>query len=224
MIIGPDKNELVMSGCIVDMTFSHTAHGIEFYDLLLQVPRLSDKDDFIHVSTPKQMIENEHFEIDDIVCVTGSIRSRNVFENHRSRLDLYVNPKTIQKISEYDLAETSQRNAVCVEGYVCIQPSLRQVSTRLVSGMMIASNRITKKADYLPIVSWGMYANVASKLQIGQKVTVLGRLQSRTYRVRDGENLYERTVSEVSSTNIIKMDGEQIIIPMADVIPLKRGA
>ena len=64
---------------------------------------------------------------------------------------------------------------------------------------MLAVNRMYNKSDYIPCIAWGRNAIYSSTLEIGDKIALQGRLQSRQYKKKreDGE-VEVRTAYEVS--------------------------
>ena len=97
-------------------------------------------------------------------------------ENKRTHLEIYV---FIQDISGYG---SEDENSVYIEGYMCKWASLRDTPLdRQVADMLIACNRRNNKSDYIPCITWGRNATAASYLDIGTKLCMNGRLQSRQY-------------------------------------------
>ena len=86
-------------------------------------------------------------------------------------------------------------------------PPLRAAATgrgaapfgREIADLMLAVNRAYGKSDYIPCITWGRTARFASHLKVGDKVTLLGRFQSRAYQkqLADGTVL-NKTAYEVS--------------------------
>ena len=74
--------------------------------------------------------------------------------------------------------------------------------------MMLAVNRAYGKSDYIPCITWGRSARFAAKLNVGDKIMLTGRLQSRAYQKQmpDG-NVIEKTAYEVSVGHLELIDG-----------------
>lgn len=64
--------------------------------------------------------------------------------------------------------------------------------------MILAVNRRYGRADYLPCISWGSLAHRCGGLEVGDRVRLRGRLQSRVYTKTAGDRLEEHTAFEVS--------------------------
>ena len=59
-------------------------------------------------------------------------------------------------------------------------------------------NRRYGRADYLPLIAWGTVARQTSILTVGARLTVEGRIQSRTYTKNLETGPQERVAYEVS--------------------------
>ena len=80
------------------------------------------------------------------------------------------------------------------------------VFVRKICDLMIAVNRMYNKSDYIPTIAWGRNAVYSGKLQVGNKVYVEGRIQSREYRkyTDEGEAI-TKTAYEVSVVTMEKV-------------------
>ena len=69
--------------------------------------------------------------------------------------------------------------------------------------MLLAVNRSYGKSDYIPCITWGRNARFASGLEVGSRVKICGRIQSREYQkcISDTETetrvAYEVSVSKI---------------------------
>ena len=75
--------------------------------------------------------------------------------------------------------------------------------------MLLAVNRAYNKSDYLPCIAWGRNARYVKNIKVGQKVTIIGRIQSREYqkRISESESLV-KTAYEISISKI-RMENEK---------------
>jgi len=55
---------------------------------------------------------------------------------------------------------------------------------------MIAVNRMYGKSDYIPCIAWSRNAKYARLLDVGTKIRVSGRIQSREYRKKVDEDRF----------------------------------
>ena len=67
---------------------------------------------------------------------------------------------------------------------------------------MVAVNRAYNKSDYIPCIAWGRNARYLSNLSVGENVKLWGRMQSRKYQKKTGDEVEERTAYEVSISKI----------------------
>ena len=90
-------------------------------------------------------------------------------------------------------------------GAICKPPSFRTTPFgREIADLMLAVNRSFGKSDYIPCIAWGRTARYASTLQVGDKLRIQGRFQSREYQKQmpDGAVIsriaYEVSISRLS--------------------------
>ena len=64
---------------------------------------------------------------------------------------------------------------------------------------MLAVNRMYNKSDYIPCIAWGRNAVYSATLDVGNRIAISGRLQSRQYKKRqDDGQVMIKTAYEVS--------------------------
>lgn len=98
-------------------------------------------------------------------------------------------------------------NAIAIMGRLSRDPELRQTTTgKNVASFTIACSRGRKDAngkdlvDWIPVVAWEHTAEFVCKyFEKGSPIAIDGRLQSRTYKDRDGNN---RTAIEIVANNV----------------------
>ena len=66
--------------------------------------------------------------------------------------------------------------------------------------LMLAVNRRYGRSDYLPCIAWGIGAAEAREWEVGRKISLVGRLQSRKYIKQEDGRSVEKTAFEVSVT------------------------
>lgn len=133
----------------------------------------------------------------------GQFRSYNKIEGGKSRLFLTV---FIRELLDEPVA--SNPNAIILSGYVCKEPTYRITTfNREIADMLIAVNRAYNKSDYIPTIAWGRNARFAGNLEVGERVVLAGRIQSREYQKRQPDGVtvtktaYEVSISKICSTN-----------------------
>lgn len=176
--------------------YSHESRGIEFYTFPLETRRLSGAADTLNIVLRRDMVFPE-LEAGAPVRVTGELRSFNNKTGIGNRLILTVFTRSI------DLWDGPDENRITLTGAICKAPVLRSTPMgREICDILLAVGRRYHRSDYIPVIAWGLQAREAAMADVGDRLTVQGRLQSRTYtKVIDGES-YERLAYEVSASDI----------------------
>ena len=99
-------------------------------------------------------------------------------------------------------------NQILLDGYICKDPIYRKTPLgREIADVLLAVNRPYGKSDYIPCICWGRNARYASAFEVGGHVLIWGRIQSREYMKRIGENETEKRVAyEVSVSKLEYME------------------
>ena len=178
--------------------YSHEILGEGFYDLTVKVPRLSDQFDILPVTISERLISDTN--IGDTLSIDGQFRSYNKIEDGKSKLILTVFAKELSDDDEENL----NSNTVSLTGYICKNPIYRTTPFgREICDCLIAVNRAYNKSDYIPCIAWGRNARFVKNLEVGAKVTITGRIQSREYQKKyDENNIETKTAYEVSISSI----------------------
>lgn len=170
--------------------------GEKFYDMTVSVARLSGQDDVIPITISDRLMEGGSFEIGNLIGLIGQFRSYNKIVDGKSKLVLRV---FVRELCECD---DNAPNVIEIEGYVCKQPVYRTTPfKREIADLLIAVNRAYNKSDYIPAIAWGRNARYASMFRVGEKIHLVGRIQSRVYqKALDDGSVEERVAYEVSIT------------------------
>ena len=209
-----ENNHLVLVGKVTsDKKFSHEIYGESFYIFDLEVARLSGNSDIIPITISERLILEKELEIGDKVAIEGQFRSYNSYENEKNRLILTVFAKDIKYLSEEDEENSSEKvsNEVTLIGYICKKPIYRQTPFgREISDNLLAVNRAYNKSDYIPAIAWGRNARFCQNIEVGTKVKITGRVQSRNYekKFEDGTT-QTRTAYEVSISSLEIVNEEE---------------
>ena len=209
-----ENNHLVLVGKVTsDKKFSHEIYGESFYIFDLEVARLSGNSDIIPITISERLILEKELEIGDKVAIEGQFRSYNSYENEKNRLILTVFAKDIKYLSEEDEENSSEKvsNEVTLIGYICKKPIYRQTPFgREIADMLLAVNRAYNKSDYIPAIAWGRNARFCQNIEVGTKVKITGRVQSRNYekKFEDGTT-QTRTAYEVSISSLEIVNEEE---------------
>ena len=195
-----ENNNIVrVSGEITkEPTFSHEMFGEGFYEFSIKIKRLSDIFDIIPVTISERLIEGTELRVGDRVHFLGQYRSYNKLVEDRSKLCLTVFVREFLEDIEYD------ENEVEMVGFVCKNPIYRTTPfNREICDVLIAVNRSYNKSDYIPCIAWGRNARYVKNFQIGDKVNVTGRIQSRMYQKKlDTGEMVTKTAYEVSLNKV----------------------
>ncbi len=202
MINYSENNIITLVGTIVsERTFSHEVYGEGFYSFNLEVPRLSENSDIIPVTVSERILSDE-FKIGEKVVIDGQFRSYNNYENEKNKLVLTVFVKDIKILTEE--MEIANPNEICLTGFICKKPIYRTTPFgREIADILLAVNRAYNKSDYIPCIAWGRNARFCQNIEVGEKVKLWGRIQSRTYekKFEDGTSeirrAYEVSVSKM---------------------------
>ncbi len=196
-----NNNQVVVAGEIAsDFTFSHEIFGEGFYMVDLVVARLSDTYDVIPLMVSDRLFDVENSHIGEKVMARGQFRSYNKHEETKNRLILSVFVREITVLDEDDEAAENKPNQIYLDGYICKEPVYRMTPLgREIADILLAVNRAYGKSDYIPCICWGRNARFAGKLKVGEHVAVWGRIQSREYQKRVGnDQIISKTAYEVS--------------------------
>lgn len=212
MINYSENNIITLVGTIVsERTFSHEVYGEGFYSFNLEVPRLSENSDIIPVTVSERILSDE-FKIGEKVVIDGQFRSYNNYENEKNKLVLTVFVKDIKILTE-DM-EIPNPNEICLTGFICKKPIYRTTPFgREIADILLAVNRAYNKSDYIPCIAWGRNARFCQNIEVGEKVKLWGRIQSRTYekKFEDGTSEIRRAYEvSVSKMEIEKGDAEDV--------------
>ena len=195
-------NQTTIVGKVIsDIEFSHEVYGEGFYIFYVEVPRLSDSVDHLPVMVSERLLAGIDIKKGMFTEVEGQFRSYNSYTESGNRLVLTVFAREIIPLEE---EITKNPNQVFLEGYICKKPIYRTTPFgREIADMLIAVNRPYNKSDYIPCIAWGRNARFCEKLQVGDRLYIWGRIQSREYQKKsdNGESVvkiaYEVSVSKM---------------------------
>ena len=181
-----ENNQVSIMGKIdTGFTFSHQVFGEGFYTMEILVRRLSDSEDRIPVMVSERLLDVTQDYTGEYIEIQGQFRSYNRHEEKHNRLVLSVFAREVSFVPVYR----------------------RTPLGREIADMLLAVNRPYGKSDYIPCICWGRNARYASAFTVGGHVLLWGRIQSREYMKRTGENQTERRIAyEVSVSKLEYID------------------
>ncbi len=177
--------------------YSHSSRGLDFYHFPLTVERLSGNTDTLNILVRKEQLDTFETEEHGKLCITGEIRSFNSRRGSGARLVITVLARELVFCDEDD------SNQVLLRGTLCKPPNLRSTPLgREICDLMLAVNRHYGRSDYLPCICWGLAAREAAGWEVGMKLQLEGRLQSRDYIKLTETGPVQRTAYEISAAHI----------------------
>jgi hypothetical protein len=166
---------------------------------------LKDVHDVIPLTISERLIDIDSIGEGTRVKVSGQFRSYNKFnaDKQKKSLILFVFVKDIVNVSaiesEEDITEdqaallrecAKDKNEIILDGFTCKPPVYRKTPLgREITDLLVAVNRY-KKAYYIPCIAWGRNARFFSCTEVGTELNITGRIQSRTYQKKIGENQF----------------------------------
>lgn len=204
-----NNNQVSLVGEITSgFQFSHEVFGEGFYTTEISIGRLSDYVDCIPLMVSERLVDISQDCTGYIVKIGGQFRSYNRHKENKNHLVLSVFVREWEFCDEYYNSKDS--NQILLDGYVCKEPSYRKTPLgRYIADLLLAVNRPYGKSDYIPCICWGRNARFAAGFEVGSHVRILGRIQSREYEKRIGEEETERRIAyEVSVSKINTVDCE----------------
>jgi single-stranded DNA-binding protein len=199
-----ENNQVTIIGEIVsEFEFSHEVYGEGFYIVDVSVNRLSDSVDYIPLMISERLIDVTQNYIGETIMVNGQFRSYNRHEEKKNRLILSV---FVRELEFVDMIEDDVKsNQIFLDGYICKEPIYRKTPLgREIADLLVAVNRSYGKSDYIPCICWGRNARYASSFEVGSHVEVYGRIQSREYIKKIGEEQTEKRIAYEVSVNKIE--------------------
>lgn len=199
-----ENNQVTMIGEIVsEFEFSHEVYGEGFYLVDISVSRLSDSVDYIPLMVSERLVDVTQSYIGETISVGGQFRSYNRHEEKKNRLILSVFVRELEFVDEIE--DDIKSNQIYLDGYICKEPIYRKTPLgREIADLLVAVNRSYGKSDYIPCICWGRNARYASSFEVGSHVEVYGRIQSREYIKKIGEEQTEKRVAYEVSVNKIE--------------------
>ena len=204
-----ENNQVNVIGKIVsDFVFNHEVFGEGFYLVDLEVTRLSGQADVIRIMVSERLVDITENCIGCTVEVSGQFRSYNLHEGSRTWLMLSVFAREIHFVEEF--TDYTKTNQIFLDGYICKAPVYRKTPLgREITDVLLAVNRPYGKSDYIPCIAWGRNARYASNFQVGTRVCIWGRVQSREYTKKISETECEKRVAYEVSVSTLELGGKE---------------
>ena len=186
-----ENNRVSVIGVVVSgFEFSHEVFGESFYIMELSVNRLSDQSDTIPVMISERLIDiNQDYRGRTMEAI-GQFLVLSVFVREYHFMEAFT-----------DYTKTNQ---IMLDGYICKPPVYRKTPLgREIADLLVAVNRPYSKSDYIPCIAWGRNARYVSTFEVGTRLRVWGRVQSREYMKKISETESEKRIAyEVSVSKL----------------------
>ena len=206
-----ENNKISLVGEVISAPkFSHETHNEKFYTVKVDVKRLSGDIDTLEIIISEKLYDIDKIELGIRYYIEGEIRSYNYYVSETERRKLVIN------IFAKNLSIAEETDDECLNnfelvGHICKEPIYRKTPfDREISDILLAVNRLYGKSDYLPCIAWGRNAKFASTLEIGDKIKITGRMQSRQYTKKINDNEEEKKIAyEMSIITLEKKESEE---------------
>lgn len=197
-------NDVRLCGYLVENFKFHHDCGIRVFSSKIEVERKSGNKDILLLQIPEERLEeSENLEQGDIVIVHGEIRTHTyVGKDSKIHNKNYIYVDKIQ----YSFYPYLENNAT-ISGTLVKKRNLRitPLGQRLVDTIIATKSNGGHQDAYIPVIFWNETAkDMFDNYNVGDNITVKGRLQSRDYlkRLPDGSSII-RTTFEVSTFKLI---------------------
>ena len=203
------NSQVTIAGEVVsEFVFSHEVYGEHFFVVNIAVCRLSNSYDVIPVMVSERLLDVKNDYRGCVLQATGQFRSYNRHEETKNRLVLSVFAREVSFVEDEE--QEQNPNYIFLDGYVCKNPVYRKTPLgREIADVLLAVNRPYGKSDYIPCICWGRNARYADQFEVGTHIQIWGRIQSREYQKKIGEDEFEKRVAyEVSVSKMECIDEE----------------
>lgn len=209
-----ESNKVTLSGEIVsNFEFSHEVFGEGFYTAMIAVERLSRQKDILPIIVSERLADVNANWVGRFVKISGQYRSYNHHQEGRNRLELSIFAREFEEdtFENEELGINHNENHIYIDGYICKQPTYRETPQgREIADILLAVNRPYGKSDYIPCIAWGRNARFVENLELGTRLQIKGRIQSREYQKKIYEEEYETRIAyEVSISKMEVAKDEQ---------------
>lgn len=204
-----ENNKVSVIGKVIsEFTFSHEVFGEGFYILEVAVNRLSDQADIIPLMISERLIDVKQDYRGQTIEAIGQFRSYNRHEGTKNRLVLSIFVREYSFMEEF--TDYTKTNQIFLDGFICKEPIYRKTPLgREIADLLVAVNRPYGKSDYIPCIAWGRNARYASQFEVGSRLRIWGRVQSREYTKKISETESEKGVAYEVSVSKLEFIEEQ---------------
>lgn len=192
-------NDIFLRGILTDIKHSHTSKNIDYDKARLIVTNTNGDQSSIDLIF--KHFQN-HYDDGDEVTLCGNIRTltkRQKGGKNRIFVYVYTYFDTVSEETLQESALSGRDDYFNLEGVICKLGELRTFSSGRCNIQFTVGNTLDKGNgqlnNYIPCIAWGKWAKTVSKLNIGDKVLVVGELKSHEYKKYLGKNELEIRVA-----------------------------
>jgi len=202
-MLSESNNSCILSGKLTKrFEFSHKVRGENFYSNIIRVKRLNGEIDEIPIIVSGKEINFSKCYKEVDFTLSGRMCIFYYNEGGKKHTKVYVLATSCKLQPE----EMQDENEVFLEGSVCKKPIYRTTPRgKEISELFIEVKRPKGKNLYIPCIAWNIIALECAEYQVGDKIKLKGRFQSRNYLKRRPENpeiVDEKVTYEVSINEI----------------------
>ena len=202
---GQDLNQILLRGRVNGRAeFSHMTHEEYFYRFPLAVERLSGNEDVLNIQFSRRLLLPERIVQGERLEVRGSLRT---FNNKSG-----VGAKLVITVLAGEIIPTAEEptNVLTLVGTICRKGEPRRTPLgREICDFTLAVNRRYGRSDYLPCIAWGSLAQRCGAMQVGRRLRLDGRLQSRVYTKQLEDRSEERVAFECSAMSLTEIGADE---------------
>ena len=198
------NNKVWISGTIEEeFEYYFTLDGVNQFRTYVSIKRKSNTIDCIPLVIPESFKDISWKEKvkERKIQIAGQLRTRNrKGEDGKSHLDVYVFATSAWLIDEEE--QFVPENRVYIYGTICQNPIFRKTPRKKeITELKVAVNRSNNCSDYLPTITWFEDAYKTQYCNVGDKLEIYGKFQSRPYHNNE-RVAYELSVNEVELKGI----------------------
>ena len=197
---GQDLNQIILRGRAAgEAVFSHVTHDEAFYLFPLAVERLSGNEDVLNVQFSRRLLAHVEIAEGERLEVRGSLRTFNNKSGIGAKLVITVQAQSIVPTADDHINDLTLVGTICRRGEPRRTPLGREICD-----FTLAVNRRYGRSDYLPCIAWGSMAQRCAAMDVGQRLRLEGRLQSRVYTKQLGDRSEKRVAFECSAMSLTR--------------------
>lgn len=204
------NNQMIACGKVFTPIRETIIESVNYYEFMFECNRLENSSDVLHVIIPKipQTSSLQFTEVGTELTLIGFLRSINWNdETGKRHLDVLMQATDFEFFAPFK-EEGFDNNIVILSGYICTEPTFKTTSLNRQIAEFRISVRNMNNSDiyYIPLIVWGKKAvEVSEQYKVGDRLTLLGRVQSRIYYKKFSETDGEHRVAyEVSTRYMIR--------------------